>query len=72
MVRKAITGDGLDRDSDSGNGQTIDLHLAGKCTECDRDADERQDERESRVDHNLVLGPPGDGGVVDESWVGIS
>lgn len=72
MVRKAVTDDGSDRDSDSRNGHTIDLHLAGKCTECGRDADERVDERERRVDHKLVLGPHGQGGAVDESWVGIS
>lgn len=72
MVRKAVTDDGSDRDSDSRNGHTIDLHLAGKCTECGRDADERVDERERRVDQKLVLGPHGQGGAVDESWVGIS
>lgn len=72
MVRKAVTDDGSDRDSDSRNGHTIDLHLAGKSTECGRDADERADERESRVDHKLIFGLHGQGGAVDESWVGIS
>lgn len=73
MVTKSVTDDGSGRDRNSRTCRhTIDQHLAGKCTECGRDADERQDERESRVDHKLVLGPHGQGGVVDESWVGIS
>lgn len=75
MATKAATGDGSDgnRNSRACGHNTIDLHLAGKCTECDRDTDERtEDAEESRADHKLVLGPHEDGGVMDESWVGIS